>query len=76
MTVQISLVSPNRPFWDFAELFLWIMAVSTIGCASYWSAESAKQEVNERYRELDEKVKWTKVWIESIEELEVGIFRL
>lgn len=53
--VEVSLLSPNRPLWDWGELFLWIMAMSTIGCAAYWSAETAKGEANERYKELDEK---------------------
>ncbi|MCO5551840.1 hypothetical protein L7F22_005344 [Adiantum nelumboides] len=53
--VEVSLLSPNRPLWDWAELFLGIMAMCTIGCASYWSAETAKGEANERYKELDEK---------------------
>lgn len=54
-TVELSLVSPKRPLWDWAELFLWFMAVSTIWLASQWSAETAKVEASERYRELDEK---------------------
>ncbi|MCO5583116.1 hypothetical protein L7F22_037024 [Adiantum nelumboides] len=54
-TLEVSLLSPNRPLWDWAELFLGIMAMCTIGCASYWSAETAKGEANERYKELDEK---------------------
>ena len=62
--VQLSLVSPNKPFWDVAELFLWIIAVSTIDRASYWSVESSKLDVNGCYKELYEKVKWIcKFWI-------------
>lgn len=54
-TVQVLLFSPHRPLADAAEFFLWIMAVGTIYCASYWSAETAKVEASERYKELDEK---------------------
>lgn len=72
-TVQISLFSPSRPLWDLAELFLWIMAVSTIGCASYWSAETAKVEANERYKELDEKESPFDMDIEKMNEDEESV---
>lgn len=54
-SVQVLLFSPVRPLADWAEMFLWIMAVGTIACASYWSVQSIKMEANERYKELDEK---------------------
>ncbi|XP_077225682.1 signal peptide peptidase-like 4 [Tasmannia lanceolata] len=41
--VAVQLYSPERPLVDMAEVFLWIMAVSTILCASYWSAWSARE---------------------------------
>ncbi|GAB2271717.1 Signal peptide peptidase-like 4 [Dionaea muscipula] len=38
-----ALYSPKRPAVDVAEVFLWLMAVGTILCASYWSAWSARE---------------------------------
>ncbi|XP_058779292.1 signal peptide peptidase-like 2 [Vicia villosa] len=37
-SVSVQLYSPRRPTVDIAEVFLWLMAVLTILCASYWSA--------------------------------------
>lgn len=39
----MELYSPDRPLVDTAEVFLWLMAVGTILCASYWSAWSARE---------------------------------
>lgn len=39
----MQLYSPDRPLVDTAEVFLWLMAVGTILCASYWSAWSARE---------------------------------
>ncbi|GMJ00323.1 SIGNAL PEPTIDE PEPTIDASE-LIKE 2 [Hibiscus trionum] len=41
-SVSVQLYSPRRPLVDIAEVFLWLMAVGTILCASYWSAWSAR----------------------------------
>lgn len=41
--VSIQMYSPQRPEVDVAEVFLWLMAVGTILCASYWSAWSARE---------------------------------
>ncbi|KAL3622131.1 Signal peptide peptidase-like 4 [Castilleja foliolosa] len=41
--VSIQMYSPHRPEVDVAEVFLWLMAVGTILCASYWSAWSARE---------------------------------
>jgi signal peptide peptidase-like protein 2B len=41
--VLVQLYSPDRPLVDTAEVFLWLMAVGTILCASYWSAWSARE---------------------------------
>lgn len=41
--VSVQLYSPERPLVDTAEVFLWLMAVGTILCASYWSAWSARE---------------------------------
>ncbi|XP_078182634.1 SIGNAL PEPTIDE PEPTIDASE-LIKE 2 [Carex rostrata] len=42
-SVSLQLYSPERPAVDTAEVFLWLMAVGTILCASYWSACSARE---------------------------------
>lgn len=41
--VNVQLYSPRRPAVDVAEVFLWLMAVGTILCASYWSAWNARE---------------------------------
>lgn len=43
LSVLVELYSPDRPLVDTAEVFLWLMAVGTILCASYWSAWSARE---------------------------------
>ncbi|KAL7238910.1 hypothetical protein ACSBR2_004914 [Camellia fascicularis] len=47
-SVTVQLYSPKRPPVDIAEVFLWLMAVGTILCASYWSAWSAKEAAIEQ----------------------------
>ncbi|KAL4621994.1 hypothetical protein ACB092_06G265100 [Castanea dentata] len=47
-TVSVQLYSPQRPLVDIAEVFLWLMAVGTILCASYWSAWSAREAAIEQ----------------------------
>ncbi|CAH9069112.1 unnamed protein product [Cuscuta europaea] len=42
-SVTVQLYSPQRPVVDIAEVFLWLMAVGTVLCASYWSAWSARE---------------------------------
>ncbi|KAJ3672223.1 hypothetical protein LUZ60_006944 [Juncus effusus] len=42
-SVSLRLYSPDRPVVDTAEVFLWLMAVGTILCASYWSACSHRE---------------------------------
>ncbi|XP_015896112.3 signal peptide peptidase-like 2 isoform X1 [Ziziphus jujuba] len=42
-SVSVQLYSPRRPIVDIAEVFLWLMAVGTILCASYWSAWTARE---------------------------------
>ncbi|XP_044493217.1 signal peptide peptidase-like 4 isoform X2 [Mangifera indica] len=46
--VLVQLYSPNRPMVDVAEVFLWLMAVGTILCASYWSAWTAREAAIEQ----------------------------
>ncbi|CAI0476224.1 unnamed protein product [Linum tenue] len=47
-SVSVQLYSPKRPIVDIAEVFLWLMAVGTILCASYWSAWSAREAATEQ----------------------------
>ena len=56
LKVSVQLYSPRRPTVDVAEVFLWLMAVGTIICASYWSAGTAREDVIEREKLL--KVTW------------------
>ncbi|KAL1087955.1 hypothetical protein V6Z11_D08G218200 [Gossypium hirsutum] len=42
MVLSVQLYSPKRPLDDIAEVFLWLMAIGTIICASYWSVWSAR----------------------------------
>ncbi|KAK3434884.1 signal peptide peptidase-like 4 [Eucalyptus grandis] len=50
--VSVQLYSPQRPLVDVAEVFLWLMAVGTILCASYWSARSAREAAIEHEKLL------------------------
>ncbi|KAK1373889.1 signal peptide peptidase-like 4 [Heracleum sosnowskyi] len=52
LNVSLQLYSPDRPSVDVAEVFLWIMAVGTILCASYWSAWSDKEALIEQEKLL------------------------
>ncbi|KAJ0051921.1 hypothetical protein Pint_00443 [Pistacia integerrima] len=47
-SVFVQLYSPKRPLVDVAEVFLWLMAVGTILCASYWSAWTAREAAIEQ----------------------------
>ncbi|KAK8504967.1 hypothetical protein V6N13_133666 [Hibiscus sabdariffa] len=51
-SVSVQLYSPKRPLVDIAEVFLWLMAVGTILCASYWSAWSAREAAIEQEKLL------------------------
>lgn len=51
--VSVQLYSPRRPVVDIAEVFLWLMAVGTILCASYWSAWSANEAAIEHDKLLE-----------------------
>ncbi|XP_021767087.1 signal peptide peptidase-like 4 [Chenopodium quinoa] len=50
--VYVQLYSPKRPEVDVAEVFLWLMAVGTILCASYWSAWNAREAAIEHDKML------------------------
>ncbi|KAL5216906.1 hypothetical protein ABZP36_008307 [Zizania latifolia] len=51
-SVSVQLYSPNRPVVDTAEVFLWLMAVGTILCASYWSAWTVREAHSEQEKLL------------------------
>ncbi|KAI4372343.1 hypothetical protein MLD38_010585 [Melastoma candidum] len=51
-SVSVQLYSPQRPAVDVAEVFLWLMAVGTILCASYWSGWSTREAVIEQEKLL------------------------
>lgn len=55
-SVSVQLYSPRRPLVDIAEVFLWLMAVVTILCASYWSAWSAREAAIEHDKLLKDAV--------------------
>ncbi|GMH22697.1 hypothetical protein Nepgr_024540 [Nepenthes gracilis] len=51
-SVSVQLYSPRRPVVDIAEVFLWLIALGTILCASYWSAWSAREATIEQAKLL------------------------
>lgn len=55
LTVKLLLYAPKRPVVDFSVVFLWMMAVGTVACATLWSEITAVQ-TEERYNELSPKV--------------------
>ncbi|KAI3907506.1 hypothetical protein MKW92_003545 [Papaver armeniacum] len=54
--VELLLYSPNRPLVDISVIFLWLMAVGTIVCASLWSEFIASEQGHENYDQLAPKV--------------------
>jgi len=56
VTVEVLLYSPNRPLVDISAIFMWLMAVGTIVCASLWPEFIAYEQVDERYNQLTRKV--------------------
>ncbi|KAL0643994.1 hypothetical protein Bca4012_042284 [Brassica carinata] len=54
--VSVQLYSPRRPAVDVAEVFLWLMAIGTILCASYWSAWSAREAAIEHDKLLKDAI--------------------
>lgn len=62
-SVSVQLYSPRRPTVDIAEVFLWLMAVLTILCASYWSAWRAREaavEYDKLLRDASDEIPNTK----------------
>lgn len=56
LAVELLLYAPKRPVVDLSVVFLWMMAVGTILCASCWSEFTGSQQSDERYNELSPKV--------------------
>ncbi|KAJ6880314.1 hypothetical protein NC652_033600 [Populus alba x Populus x berolinensis] len=53
--VELLFYAPVRPPMDLSVIFLWMMAVGTVVCASLWSEIAASKEAEERYNELSPK---------------------
>ncbi|KAL2323808.1 hypothetical protein Fmac_022866 [Flemingia macrophylla] len=53
--VEVLLYAPTRPVVDYSVVFLWLMAVGTVICASLWSDITAPDQYDERYNELSPK---------------------
>ncbi|XP_020245743.1 signal peptide peptidase-like 2 [Asparagus officinalis] len=53
--VEVLLYSPNRPVADISAIFVGLIAVGTIVCASLWSEFIACEQVDERYNQLTRK---------------------
>lgn len=50
--MELLLYSPKRPVVDISEIFLWLMAVGTIVCASLWTEFVTCEQTDERYNQL------------------------
>ncbi|KAK4489124.1 hypothetical protein RD792_004918 [Penstemon davidsonii] len=53
--VELLLYSPNRPNIDYSLIFLWLMAVGTVVCASLWSEFTRSEQSDDRYNVLSPK---------------------
>lgn len=53
--VEVAVYAPESPLIDPAAIFLWLMAVGTIVCASLWSEITKVDETSERYNQLSPK---------------------
>jgi len=45
LAVDILMYAPQKPSFDGAIPFLWMMAVGTVACASVWSVAVVGEEV-------------------------------
>ncbi|KAI3841505.1 hypothetical protein MKX03_031118, partial [Papaver bracteatum] len=54
--VELLLYSPNLPLVNVSDIFLWLMAVGTIVCASLWSEFIASKQGHESNDQLTPKV--------------------
>lgn len=53
--VELKLYAPSRPIVSYSVIFLWMMAVGTVICATLWSEFTAPEDTDERYNELSPK---------------------
>lgn len=56
IVVELLLYAPVRPVVDISVIFLWLMAVGTVACASLWSEFTAMEKTEGSYSELSPKV--------------------
>lgn len=56
IVVELLFYAPVRPVVEFSVVFLWLMSVGTVACASLWSEITASEQIEERYNELSPKV--------------------
>ncbi|XP_059632844.1 signal peptide peptidase-like 3 [Cornus florida] len=68
-SVEILMYSPNSPIVDFSAIFLWLMAVGTVVCASLWSEFTGQND--DRYNELSQKESLNAGTVEDDAEKEV-----
>jgi hypothetical protein len=73
-TVELLFYAPVRPPMDLSVIFLWMMAVGTVVCASLWSEIAASEEAEERYNELSPKVNMHSYLCLQVYTQVVGIF--
>ncbi|CAH9131505.1 unnamed protein product [Cuscuta epithymum] len=45
--VHLLLYAPDRPILDYSVIFLWLMAVGTVFCASIWSKITASKAIDD-----------------------------
>jgi signal peptide peptidase-like protein 2B len=65
--VDLLLYSPNQPFIDFSEIFMWMMAVGTIVCASLWSKFIGNEQCDDRYKQLTRKETQDDISVSKVE---------
>ncbi|KAK4751309.1 hypothetical protein SAY87_004791 [Trapa incisa] len=53
--LEILLYSPERPVVDGGVAFLWLMAVGTVICASFWEEMTTTEQTEEHYNGLSPK---------------------
>ncbi|XP_020210393.1 signal peptide peptidase-like 5 [Cajanus cajan] len=67
--VEVLLYAPTRPVVDYSVVFLWLMAVGTVICASLWSDITTPDQYDERYNELSPKGTKTEAGKDDSEDL-------
>ncbi|KAM7254800.1 hypothetical protein ACFE04_020041 [Oxalis oulophora] len=51
-SVSVDMYSPRHPTMEVSEVFLWLMAVTTVACGSFWSGWTARWAAIERNKLL------------------------